>query len=119
MHKSARKAAIAALAAANQGKYREISKIFLDNFKKINDESIKTYAEEIGLNMQKFESDMKNPVYNSMVSRDSSIASQVKVRGVPAIFVNGKRSKKNSLENLSEMIEKELEENKKINSDSG
>lgn len=110
MHKAARKAAIAALAAANQGKYHEISKIFLENFRKLNDESIKKYAEQTGLDMQIFESDSKNPVLNSIITRDLTIGSQVKVRGVPTIFINGKRSNKKSLENLTEMIEKELEE---------
>ncbi len=110
MHKAARKSAVAALAANNQGKYKEITKIFLDNFKKLNDETIKQYAEEIGLDMQRFESDLKNPVLNSIVDRDLKIGKQVKVRGVPTIFVNGKRSKKNNLEKLSEMIEKELKE---------
>jgi len=110
MHKAATKAAIAALAAANQGKYLEISKIFLENFRKLNDESIKKYAEATGLDMQIFENDSKNPVLKSIINRDTTIGRQVKVRGVPAIFINGKRSKQRSLEYLSEMIEKELAE---------
>ena len=40
MHKFAVKASRAALAAARQGKYNEISKVFLKNHKKLNPETI-------------------------------------------------------------------------------
>ena len=60
MHKFAVKASRAALAAARQGKYNEISKVFLKNHKKLNPETIIQYAEETGLDMQKFHKDYNN-----------------------------------------------------------
>ena len=112
MHKFAKKAAFAALAAAKQDKYYEISKIFLNNFKNLNDETIKKYAEEAGLDMQKFEKDYNDPSLSKIVSQDVSLGKRVKVRGVPALFINGRSAKKRSLSVLSKMVEKELKERK-------
>ncbi len=108
MHKAARKAAIAALAAANQGKYTEISKIFFDNFKVLNDEKIKSLATEIGLDMQKFESDSKSPSIINTLNLDIRLAQKLKIRGVPKIYINGKLVKNRSIDAMSQMIEKEL-----------
>ncbi len=108
MHKAARKAAVAALAAANQGKYKEISKIFMDNFNKLNDAKIKALAKETGLDMEKFEKDSNDPSINTRINADIKIAKKVKVRGVPAIYINGKLAKGRSLDALSKMIDKEL-----------
>jgi len=112
MHKFAKKAAFAALAAAKQDKYYEISKVFLKNYKKLNDETIKKYAEETGLDMQKFEKDYNDPSLSKIVSQDVSLGKRVKVRGVPALFINGRSAKKRSLSVLSKMVEQELKERK-------
>ncbi len=108
MHKAARKSAIAALAAANQGKYKEISKILFDNFKLLNDEKIKALATEIGLDMLKFENDLKAPSIINRLNLDIRLAQKLKVRGVPKIFINGKLVKNRSLGAMSQMIDKEL-----------
>jgi len=108
MHKAARKAAIASLAAANQGKYREISKIFFNNFKVLNDEKIKIFAQQAGLDMLKFEKDLKDPSIINRINADIRLAKKCKVRGVPAIFINGKLVKNRSIDAMSRMIDKEL-----------
>ncbi len=108
MHKSARKAAVASMAAEKQGKFLELTKVFLDNFKKLNDQTIKKYATELGLDMQKFEKALKDPALNQMVTQDTRLGKQVGVRGVPALFINGRSAKKRSLKDLSEMVEQEL-----------
>lgn len=111
-HKFARKAAIAALAADRQGKYAEITKVFLENFRKLNDETIKTFARDAGLDMTKFEKDMADPVFNTIIGFDTKIGRQAGVRGVPAVYINGKRAKQRSLQSFSQMIEKELKKKK-------
>ena len=108
MHKMARKAAIAALAAARQGKYREISEVFFKNFNQLNDEKIKSLAMKTGLDMRKFEKDIKDPAINNNINFDILLSHKVKVRGVPTIFINGKLVKNRSITAMSRMIDKEL-----------
>jgi protein-disulfide isomerase len=110
MHKFAVKAALAALAAAKQGKYSEISKVFLKNYKKLNNETIIKYAEETGLDMQNFNKDYNDPSLKKIVGQDIALGKQVKVRGVPALFINGRPVKMRSLSALSQMVEQELKE---------
>ncbi len=109
-HKFARKAAIASLAASKQKKYREISDIFFQNFRKLNDETIKQYSEEIGLDMEEFNKALNDTSLDDIVNFDVKQGIQLKVQGVPTIFINGRRVKNRSLDAMSEMIEKELTE---------
>ena len=110
MHKFAVKAALAALAAAKQGKYSEISKVFLKNYRKLNDDTIIKYAEETGLDMQNFNKDYNDPSLKKIVGQDIALGKQVKVRGVPTLFINGRVVKTRSLSALSQMVEQELKE---------
>lgn len=112
MHKAAEKAAIAALAGAKQDKYREISKILFTNYKKLNDKTIKTYAEKVGLDMDRFNKDIKHSSLRKMVQADMKTGKSVKVRGVPAIFINGRIVKDRSIKGLSRMVEEELKKSK-------
>ncbi|MCP4681993.1 MAG: thioredoxin domain-containing protein [Desulfobacterales bacterium] len=107
-HKFAKNASLAALAAARQDKYNEISNIFLKNYQKLNDTTIKQHVEDLGLDMKKFEEDYKDPSLNKIVTADVGLSRQVKVRGVPALFINGRAVKDRSLNALSKAVEKEL-----------
>ena len=109
MHKFARKAS---LAAARQDKYNEISKILFENFRELNDETIRKYALKTGLDMQKFGKDYSDPSLNKTIDQDISLGNQLKVRGVPTLFVNGRSVKKRSLSDLSQMVEQELKKGK-------
>ncbi len=110
-HKFAKKAAIAALSAEKQGKYSEMIKILMKNYKNLNDTTIQTYAKEIGLDMEKFERDLKDPSFGKMITDDLRLGRKIKVTSVPSIFINGKPAKKRSLKALSEIIDKELRAN--------
>jgi len=112
MHKAARPAAYAALAAEKQGKYKEISGILFKNFKNLNNASIKQYAQEVGLDMAVYEKDIKSPQIRKMVTQDTRDASRFRVRGVPAIFINGRTAKGRSLEGFERIIKRELEKAK-------
>jgi protein-disulfide isomerase len=112
MHKFAKKASLAALAAAKQNKYNEISKMFLKNYKKLNDETIRKFAEDTGLDMEEFHKDYNDPSNMKIISQDINLGRQVKVRGVPALFINGKSVKNRSLSALSQMVEQALQNSK-------
>lgn len=112
MHRFAEKASIAALAAAKQDKYQELTKVLLDDYKKLNDETIKKHAEEVGLDMEKFNIAYNDPSLKKHVQKDIRLGSSVKVRGVPALFINGRVAKQRSIQALSQMVEQEIKKNR-------
>ncbi len=109
MHKAAMPAALAALAAEKQGKYQAISAILFTNYKGLNNNTIRQYAEQAGLDMAAYEKDIRSPDIRKMVAQDTRDARKFKVRGVPAIFINGRTVKGLSLADFEQVIKKELE----------
>ncbi len=108
MHKFAEKSSIAALASAKQNKYKELTKVFLVNYKKLSDETIKKHAEEVGLDMEKFNKAINDPALKKQVQQDMKLGSSVGVRGVPALYINGRLAKDRTLQGFSKMVEQEL-----------
>lgn len=107
-HKFARPAAAAALAAGKQGKFWELHGLLFDNFKKLNDQLIVKLARDLGLDMQQFERDRRSQEITNLINRDLTQAPKHGVRGTPAVFVNGKRLRNRSLEEISRVVDREL-----------
>lgn len=108
-HKFARHAARASLAAARQDKCLEMSKLLFKGARRLNDTTIRKQAETAGLDLAQFDRDYKDPALEKIINRDYGQGRKAKVRGVPAIYVNGKPAKRaRSLPALSEMIDKAL-----------
>jgi predicted DsbA family dithiol-disulfide isomerase len=105
-HKYARQAAIAALAADKQGKYAELTRIFYQK-KNLNDETVKQYAAEIGMDVKQLENDKSDPALQQIILQDINAARRVQVRGVPALYINGKVVKNRSPMAMGQMIEAE------------
>ncbi len=112
MHNFARKAAIAALAAAKQGKFWEMHEKLYANQKDLSDAKVEAIARELGLNMEQFNQDLKDPAIGSLIDRDMNNARQANVRGTPTIFVNGKVLSQRSLPGFQQVIESELKKKK-------
>ena len=108
MHGMAEKASIAVLAAEKQKKYKEMSRTFFRNFKKINDITIKKFAEQNGLNIDQFQKDCSDPSLKIIVQKDIQLGKRVNVHGVPALFINGRLIKNRFIPELSNIIEQEL-----------
>jgi protein-disulfide isomerase len=120
MHKFARKAATAALAANAQGKYWEFHDKLLQNQSALSDATVQKIAEELGLDAEKFNKDMQDPAIQELIGRDVKDAQQAGITGTPTILVNGKLLKKRSLAGFQEIIDTELkkpEEPKEIESE--
>lgn len=111
MHRFAEKASIAALAASKQNKYQEMTKALFGNYKNLNDEIIKKYAEDSGLNIQDFDKDSNDPVIKDILKQDMSMGARLQIRGVPSLYINGLPVKNRSLDALSSMVEQELKKN--------
>jgi protein-disulfide isomerase len=108
-HKYAETAARAALAAGKQGKFWEFHDKLFENANQLNDEKVREIAKELNLNMEQFEKDWQAEETLAKVRSDIDQGSRIGVRGVPAVFINGRQLKQRSLEGFSEIIDKELE----------
>lgn len=107
-HKLAWPAAIAALAANKQGKFWELHDQLYENYNRLSDQKIREIAQQVGLDIKKFDKDMKDPELKAIVERDFQEGARAGVRGIPTIFVNGRQLKNRSFQGFQAAIEKEL-----------
>ena len=107
-HKFARRAAAVALAANRQDKFWECHTKIFENYRSINETKVQEIATEIGLDLERLNTDAKDPAIQYLINRDISNGQQSGVRGTPAIFVNGKRLNNRSLAGFQKAIDAEL-----------
>jgi len=107
-HKFAMNAARAALAAKMQGKFWEFHRELLKNYKSINDAKIQEIAQQLQLDMEKFNQDMNSRAVQSIIDRDVQNGNRIGVRGTPTLYLNGKRLMIRNLSEFIEAIEAEL-----------
>ncbi len=90
-HKQAEIAARASIAAGKQGKFWEYHALMFNNQKEIKsgEPALMKWAEELGLNMDKFKKDYNDPAVAKQVKDDAALAGRVGARGTPNFFVNG------------------------------
>jgi protein-disulfide isomerase len=112
MHPFAYKAAVAALAAHAQGKFWEFHHTLFENYKVLNDAKIQAIAEELKLDMGRFDKAMQDPSIQKLIARDIKEGQQAGIAGIPSIFVNGKLPPEKSLHSIEDMIEAELKKKK-------
>ncbi len=111
-HKEAQPAALAALAANQQGKFWEYhDKLFAE--KKIEISDLDRIATELGLDMNKFKKDMSSSKLQKQLRADMLEAKQIGVTGTPTVFVNGRRLKQRSIKGFQDLIDKEMAKLKK------
>jgi len=111
-HKFAFKAAMAALAAGRQGKFWEFHDELYKNYNRLSKEKIVEIAKQLGLNETEFEAQQKNPAFVEQIRQDYEEGIRLGIRGVPTVFVNGKKMRRNDMESLEAAIDGELEKAK-------
>jgi protein-disulfide isomerase len=89
-HDKAKPAAIATMAAHEQGKFWEMHDKLFANQQKLGKDDFIQYAQELGLNMNKFKADLDSPAIAAYVDNDQKEAEKIGARGTPAFFVNGR-----------------------------
>ena len=107
-HKYATTAAVAALAAGRQGKFWQFHDELYLIYKEINDEKILEIAQKLALDLEQFETDIKDPAIRQMVQQDYQEGLQNGVKGIPTVYINGKRLRARSLNDFQIAIDKEL-----------
>jgi protein-disulfide isomerase len=107
-HKYATKAAMASLAADGQGKFWAFHDRLFENYKQLNDQKIKDIARDLGLDMEKFEKQMKDPGILAQIRQDLLDGNQAGVRGTPTVFIGGRLLRNWSPKEFQMLIDKEL-----------
>jgi protein-disulfide isomerase len=107
-HKQAMNAALAAMAAAEQGRFWEYHDELFINQNRLSGEIYPEIAERLGLDLRKFSLDMMRPSLRQKIEQDIEEGKKAGVTGTPAIFVNGRKLKKRDIVTLSRLIDEEL-----------
>ncbi|MEU0124275.1 thioredoxin domain-containing protein [Streptomyces albidoflavus] len=113
-HKNAELAARAVEAAGAQGKLEAIYQKMYETQESWGDqqvsheETFRGFAEELGLDMERFEADWKDPATAKRVEKDRQDGLALGVQGTPTFFINGQRPQIQSLDDFKAAIDAEL-----------
>jgi len=107
-HDFTMKAATAALAADEQGKFWEFHDKLFENQSVLNDAKVIEIAGMLKLNMDRFRKKMQDPALKALVDRDYADAKKLGVSATPWIYINGRHLKDRSLPGFVTAIDKEL-----------
>jgi Na+/H+ antiporter NhaA len=91
VHPSAQLAAEAAEAAAAQGRFWEMHDVLLRHQDALRPPDLGRYAEELGLDVERFNDELRRHVWAGRVAEDVDSADLSTVSGTPTFFVNGVR----------------------------
>jgi len=89
-HPNAMPAALAAMAANEQGKFWEMHDKLFANQQKLGRDQYLTYAKELKLDVAKFTQALDTSKFKADIEADAAEAAKLGVGGTPAFFVNGK-----------------------------
>src|SRR5215472_9416840 len=91
VHPHAAQAAEAAEAAAAQGKFWEMYDLLLRTSSKLDLDSLLGYADRVGLDVGRFENELRGNVYAARIDRDVSEGLRNGVNQTPKFYVDGER----------------------------
>ena len=104
-HANAFKAAEAAEAAREQGKYWEFTALLFQNQGALEVVKLKEYATQVGLDRKKFDASLESNRYADKIMRDLDDGARIGVNSTPTLFVNGKLVRERTREALKAAIE--------------
>ena len=108
MHKQARSAALAAIAAQKQRKFWEMHDALFEISNNLSEEGIKKAAAGLGLDMELFRRDRNSQSSAERLKKDMADAEKAGVGGTPTLFINGRQVKGRGSNVLQDMIDQEL-----------
>jgi protein-disulfide isomerase len=91
IHPQAQLAAEAAEAASAQERFWEIHDLLFRNQSALRKKDLTRYAEQLGLDVKRFNEELKNHVYADRVRRQFKLGVQNGVYSTPGLFINGVR----------------------------
>lgn len=108
VHENAFRAALAANAARQQGKFFEYIEILYRNQDNLDAASLNRYAGELGLNLKQFELDLSSEKTAAEVRGDMADGLKYGARGTPTIFINGVKIQRLSADAFRGAIDRAL-----------
>ena len=115
-HKNALNAALAAEAAAQQGKFEQMYAKLFDTQAEWGEQQqsnaplFRSFAEEIGLDLEQFDRDVADPATRERVLADQADGTALGVQGTPTFFLNGEKLELQSADDLVQAIDAALAE---------
>ncbi len=124
-HPLAQLAAQAGEAAANQGKFDQMFHMMYDNYtqwavagQQVNSDQqhaqqvFDGFAQQLGLDMNKFHQDMNSPATLDQIKQDKADAASGGAQGTPTFFINGRRFEPNgqTAADIATAFHKELDQ---------
>ena len=107
-HAEAFKAAEAAEAAREQGKYWEYIHVLMQNQATLGLDKLKSFAGELGLDRARFDTALDSGKFAEMVQRDVDDGMKLGLKGTPSVFINGRRVTAKSYEELKASVDAAL-----------
>ena len=108
MHENSFIAAEAAECANRQGRFWEYHNILFENQDKLDKNNLKKYAENLGLNKEKFNICLDNEETKEIVLIDVNNAKKLNLKGTPTYFINGREFFGANQQEIEKIIEEEL-----------
>ena len=104
-HAEAFKAAEAAEAARDQGRYWDYVHILLRNQSALTVDKLKAYASELALDRTRFDSALDSGKFKDLVQQDIEDGMRLGINATPTVFVNGRRVSAKTYEELKAIVE--------------
>ena len=101
-------AARAAFAAREQGKFWEMHHKLFDNQRALEQKDLDSYAKALGLDVAKFDADMKGALVNDQLDRDKKLEDSLNIDHTPTMYLNGRGVEPG--EDLDDVLNEELGE---------
>lgn len=114
IHDKAFRAALAVEAAGRQGKFWQMHDLLFKNQDKWSENigiegTIKQYARDLGLNVDLFTRDFKDPQIKKIVKSDIDLGNKLRITGTPTLFLNNKEIKPKSVEDFENIIQNAID----------
>jgi len=90
-HPHAEQAAEAAEAAASQGRFWPMHDLLYENQRRLRDQDLRAYAEQLGLDVELFDKELVEHVHAERVHEDFLSGVRSGVNGTPSFYINGAR----------------------------
>ncbi|MGB2954172.1 MAG: thioredoxin domain-containing protein [Gaiellaceae bacterium] len=90
-HPHAEHAAEAAEAAAVQGMFWQMHDLLYENQRRLRDQDLHTYAEQLGLDVEPFDRELAEHTHAARVREDFMSGVRSGVNGTPSFYINGAR----------------------------
>jgi protein-disulfide isomerase len=107
-HTRGEPAARAAFAAGQQGKFWEMEHLLFERQQHLEDADLERYARMLNLDVARWKIDMDSVTVKTRVTADHKLGEELKVKGTPTIYINGRELDIEQDESLEERVATEL-----------